>query len=412
MKFTLATVIATLPFLVAAAPTPQTSPITIGLNKRSTLTRQDGSVDVAKLQASVAGTMAKIQRGFAAYEKNTGSKHPLANGASPARRATGNDALTDDNSELWYGSISVGTPAKTFTVDFDTGSSDLFLPGPTCGKSCSGHTIYDPSASSTSKDLGKSFSLTYGDGSTVSGEQYSDTVHIAGLTATGQAVGAANQYSDSFSSANFPADGLLGMGFEEISSYGASPVFGTFMSEGQTTASVFGFKLSSSGAELTVGGTNPSLYKGGFTYAPVTTKGYWQVKLDSVAVNNNPVASLGAIDSIIDTGTTLILGNPEQVALFYADVKGALPAPQYGAGLYTLPCEPMPAVSLTFGGKAFSVAPETFNLGEVYPGSDTCVGGLAAMEDAPFWVVGDVFLQNVYTAFDMGNAQVGFASLA
>lgn len=119
-----------------------------------------------------------------------------------------------------------------------------------------------------------------------------------------------------------------------------------------------------------------------------------------------------------------------QVALFYADVKGALPAPQYGAGLYTLPCEPMPAVSLTFGGKAFSVAPETFNLGEISPGSDTCVGGLAAMEDAPFWVVGgtcasqsvhlgvsaddtaDVFLQNVYTAFDMGNAQVGFASLA
>lgn len=40
-------------------------------------------------------------------------------------------------------------------------------------------------------------------------------------------------------------------------------------------------------------------------------QGYWQVKLDSVAVNNNPVASLGAIDSIIDTGTTLILGNPE-----------------------------------------------------------------------------------------------------
>ena len=55
-------------------------------------------------------------------------------------RATGANALTDDNSQLWYGTISVGTPAKTFTgklscthfqrtrvpffltVDFDTGS--------------------------------------------------------------------------------------------------------------------------------------------------------------------------------------------------------------------------------------------------------------------------------------------------
>ena len=67
-------------------------------------------------------------------------------------------------------------------VDFDTGSSDLFLPGPSCGSTCSGHTIYDPSSSSTSKSLGKSFSLAYGDGSTVSGTQYTDKVSIAGIS--------------------------------------------------------------------------------------------------------------------------------------------------------------------------------------------------------------------------------------
>lgn len=101
-----------------------------------------------------------------------------------------------DSDRLWH------------LVDFDTGSSDLFLPGPDCGSTCSGHTKYDPSSSSTSSDVGKSFSLQYGDGSTVSGEQWTDTVSIAGLTAKKQTLGAAKQYSSGFESSQFPADGL------------------------------------------------------------------------------------------------------------------------------------------------------------------------------------------------------------
>jgi cathepsin D len=67
-------------------------------------------------------------------------------------------------------------------VDFDTGSSDLFVPSSSCGSTCSGHTTYNPNASNTSQDLGQNFSLSYGDGSTVSVEIYTDVVNIAGLT--------------------------------------------------------------------------------------------------------------------------------------------------------------------------------------------------------------------------------------
>jgi cathepsin D len=93
------------------------------------------------------------------------------------------------------------------TVDFDTGSSDLFLPASSCGSTCSGHTKYNPAKSSTSKALGKSFSLAYGDGSTVKGKQYSDKVTISGLTATKQTLGSATKYSTGFESSQFPADG-------------------------------------------------------------------------------------------------------------------------------------------------------------------------------------------------------------
>lgn len=59
------------------------------------------------------------------------------------------------------------------------------------------------------------------------------------------------------------------MGFKSISEYGANPTFQTLVGDGKTDSSVFAFKLSSSGAELSVGGTDSSLYSGDFTYAKV-----------------------------------------------------------------------------------------------------------------------------------------------
>lgn len=67
-----------------------------------------------------------------------------------------------------------------FTVDFDTGSADLVLPDQACDSTCDGHTRYDPTASSTSVDLGRTFQLVYGDGSNVNGTQYADNVYMGG----------------------------------------------------------------------------------------------------------------------------------------------------------------------------------------------------------------------------------------
>src|SRR5437764_913181 len=81
---------------------------------------------------------------------------PLVSRASTiAKRDIGHSMLTNVEHHLWYAEIEVGSPANTFTVDIDTGSSDLFLPGVQCGSSCDGHKRYDPAQSSTSKDLGK-----------------------------------------------------------------------------------------------------------------------------------------------------------------------------------------------------------------------------------------------------------------
>ncbi|KAI9444478.1 acid protease [Lactarius indigo] len=409
MYFSPAFVLAALPFLVAAASFEERSRVgvSIPIAKRSGFRNVDGVVDISKLQASGQRTVAKIQHGFEAFERNTGAAHPSASQLKSSIKRGKGDPLTDDSAELWYGSITVGSPAVTYTVDFDTGSSDLFLPGSDCDSTCSGHTLYDPSSSSASSDVGQTFELQYGDGSTVSGEQYTDTVTLAGFKATGQRLGAATTYSSGFQSDQFPADGLLGMGYESISSYGASPVFQSLVSQGQVSTPVFSFYLSESGSELYIGGTNQDLYTGSFTYMPVTTQGYWQGLFDGIFVNGRTV--IGREPAIIDTGTTQVIGDSRSVQAIYTQIPGSKYA---GSGIWTIPCSSNTSISIKFSGKAFSVSPSTFNLGPDFPGSKDCVGGFGAGDGIGFWIIGDVFLRNVYTAFDLGENRVGFASLA
>jgi hypothetical protein len=77
--------------------------------------------------------------GFNTYERNTGQRHPLSLGTKYFKCEDAHDPLTH-RSMLWMGTLYVGTPPVEYTVDLDTGSSDIFLPGETCDRTCEGHT--------------------------------------------------------------------------------------------------------------------------------------------------------------------------------------------------------------------------------------------------------------------------------
>ncbi len=55
----------------------------------------------------------------------------------------------------------------------------MFLPGPSCSN-CEGHQIYNPTQSSSAKDLGTNVTLPFGKGE-VSGEFFSDNVVAGGF---------------------------------------------------------------------------------------------------------------------------------------------------------------------------------------------------------------------------------------
>ncbi|KAJ8086386.1 hypothetical protein PM082_005209 [Marasmius tenuissimus] len=411
MRSSLVIALAVLPGVLGATIPTRVGTVKIPLEKRSGLVDKNGVVNKDALTRQLVRTENKIQRGFEAFRQNTGSSHPLDR-KKTNRRAVGSGPLTDVDEVLWFGSISVGTPASEFTVDFDTGSSDLFLPGANCNVNCEGHKVYNTDSSSTAQDQDDTFALAFGDGSTVEGEVFHDTVTFADLTATNQAVGSSDRYSDGFAVENFPPDGLLGMAFPQISVFEENPFFQSLVAQGQTTEPVFAFRLATSGSELTMGGTDSSQFTGQLTQVPVTTQGFWQIDVDGASVSGQ--TPVGTFSAIVDTGTTLLLGDDDSVNDFYAAIPGAQDASDtIGPGFFTIPCDSFPTdISIKLGSRSFPISPETFNLGLVAIGSSDCVGGLATGGPQGLWVLGDVFLQNVYTVFDVGNTQVGFATPA
>jgi Eukaryotic aspartyl protease len=96
--------------------------------------------------------------------------------------------------------------------------------------------------------------------------------------------------TDNLNSANFTADGVLGLGFQEASVSKAPTIINNLLSQGQISSGVFAFRLASPGGELTIGGLNPDLYSGTPTYTPVITSEMWEIQVSSYTVGSNTFA--------------------------------------------------------------------------------------------------------------------------
>ncbi|GAA6005907.1 hypothetical protein JCM10207_007270 [Rhodosporidiobolus poonsookiae] len=341
-----------------------------------------------------------------------------ATSSAAAAQKTGAVGLTDyQDGTLWYGTISIGTPAVNYLIDFDTGSADLWVPSSSCtSAACNPHTKYDPSASSTSAQVAdKKLSITYGDGSSTKGSVYSDTVTIAGLTATSQSFGVASSLSSDF--ASDPYDGLMGMAYASISTIGTNPLFQTLMAENKVAASQFSFLLAESGSELYLGGMNPAHYVAGSTkWYPVSSQSYWLLSTQA-NVAGAAVSSIGTFNSIIDTGTSVIVAPTAAAKKFWASVPNSAPYGGSLSGYYTYDCDTPPSVSFSFGSsfaEQWAVSSESLNLGLVSSGSSRCVGAVLGADIGlgDTWILGAAFLEGVYSTYSFQDNAIGFSDLA
>ncbi|KDN51399.1 acid protease [Tilletiaria anomala UBC 951] len=380
MQLTSAVLAAALAASVISAPVRKTSSIEVSLSKRGFLSRikdRHGRVNYPGLHKEIAYLKYKYHKSLENYKRNNqGEAHPFDRRSEHAARGSGAVSLQDvSNQELWVGAASFG--GQSIQFDFDTGSA-----GTICNAGA-----YSPGSSA--RNTGTTFHDSYGDGTTASGEVYTDILSIGGLNADGATIGLATQQFVSD-----PDQGIAGMGFPSLASFQQrTPLFYSLINAGVLDEHAFIFRLSTGDSTLTLGQTDSKV-----NFTPVTHAAYWSI---SGAINGK------SINGIIDSGTTLIVA-PTNEAQSLFDSLGLQSSSSSGQLTATYDCSKPPSVIFTFSGASIRLGKYT-----AYGTDDNgnCVLSIVGADiGSAGWIIGDpLFLSSGEVVFDVANKQVGFA---
>ncbi|KAF9291042.1 hypothetical protein BGZ68_005292 [Mortierella alpina] len=335
--------------------------------------------------------------------------------AASANGTIGDEPALDDGTDSeYYSAIQIGTPGQLFLVDFDTGSSDIWVNSISCGtRSCMAHARFNESQSSTFQKDGRLWNITYGDKSTAAGQLGSDIVNVSGI-AVRQTIALATIEAGF---ADAPSDGLFGLGFNGNE---AVPGVQTFMSnviqQNMVELPVVSVYLPSQrrakGAvgQYLFGAINHTLYTGNLTYVPVNGTLWWQVQFDDLLFNGTSTGFNST--GIVDTGTSLIYVGDEAARVIHSLIPRSMNSVKDG---WLVPCaipQQVPGpVEFRLGGTNFAVPYADIPYAQVTEGSEYCVSSIQGGQNG-LWIVGDTFIKNNYCVFDYSTPpRLGLAPL-
>lgn len=307
----------------------------------------------------------------------------------------------------YFAVVEVGSQKEEMWLALDTGSPSSWVFSSSCTDSvCTSHHTWDETGSSTYISNNSAYSVGYGSG-TVHGNLGQDTMSIAGLDVT-FTFGSASSADQTF--ASYPIDGILGLGQSQTAGWSIPSFMDVVAENHMLSSNIIGFSLSRASdnpkdGEVNFGDVDCSKFDGNISYT-ATNQATWTIPLDDVYVNDQACKFTGK-SATIDTGTTYILIPPADAATLFAMIPGSS---QSGEN-YIIPCNSTATLDFEFSGIKYSIEPEDY-IGATSTGG--CVSTIVGHQSfgADTWLVGDVFLKNVYTVFDYDNVQIGFGSRA
>eukprot|EP01006_Ploeotia_vitrea_P000953 TRINITY_DN103962_c0_g1_i1.p1 TRINITY_DN103962_c0_g1~~TRINITY_DN103962_c0_g1_i1.p1 ORF type:complete len:603 (-),score=54.16 TRINITY_DN103962_c0_g1_i1:148-1926(-) len=249
--------------------------------------------------------------------------------------------------------FTVGTPARTFLLVIDTGSSSTLIPGPYCSN-CQASRIYDPSQSSTAKKMDCGGSLAYpnaicfqcetwkfascshklnyagascsecdmltayAEKSGLVGTIYTDTITLGNMTVQNSILGAIDDMNPPGRWAQLNTDGIWGLGGSILQFHWPTTLDGIWSAAGLPRMfGIYNGAIDTCGGAISIGGIDPEMYEGKLWETPMGFhEGHYSVHMESLkwtVPTGTPHGNISKIapsswtskPAILDSGTSL-----------------------------------------------------------------------------------------------------------
>jgi len=341
--------------------------------------------------------------------------------------------LTNYFNNQYVGEIGLGNPPQVLRVVFDTGSSDLWIPGGGCSQ-CGHHLTFNRTRSWSYRyvDGGKPFEVDYKTGK-VMGHEAVDSLSVGSLQCAGVHFGEVSYEDDLITKINM--DGVAGLGFKGLSTITKPTILDLMFDQNPTVPGIFSLYLSNDpkdtehvshiwfgGFDLSIVGENAT-----WLFTPLLRRGafkYWTVKMTGFKVLENAITSgtdvmrnvltganiiadmcLDGCFAIVDTGTSGI-GIPEP---YFSTVVAIITANLDCDGIVCVNAQVEDFPDFTFHMSPDVILPLRAEDYVICSRWGECVFKLQPIYEDNDWILGDVFLEAYYSLFDVENLRIGFA---
>jgi hypothetical protein len=340
------------------------------------------------------------------------------------RRRAGTVQQTLDNLEtLYFANASLGTPAQSFRLHIDTGSSDLWVnaaQSSLCrqgGNQCGDSGTYSANDSSTYQYVNGAFNISYVDGSGASGDYATDTFRFGGQTIKDL------QFGIGYTSSS--PEGILGIGYTinevAVGRGGLQPYPNLpqkLVNDGTINTNAYSLwlnDLDASTGSILFGGVDTDKFHGELQTLPIIAeRGVYAefiIALTGMGQNgqNGSLFQNQNVPVLLDSGSSLMY-LPDQVARsLYSKYNARYDSSQGAAYVDCNLANQQGSLDFSFSGVKVSVPlNELVIVAAVSRGQPICLLGVGPAGNSVA-VLGDTFLRSAYVVYDLANNEISLA---